>query len=384
MGEYTEFPIQNAVLPFTPASATAPASFDFAEDTDNGTEAVTLKAADALSATYTVTLPQGTGTLALLSDVTYERLDTNGDVGTGAGQLAIGNHNHSSVYEPADALLTALAGLTTAADQMIYSTGSDAVAMTGLTSFIRTLLDDANAATARGTLGVDAAGTDNSTPVTVSGAPNYFTLSGQDLVRALVNLTTHITGTLPIANGGTNSTTSGGALTNLGGQPVDATLTAFAALTIAANSYIRGTGADAFAVDTAAASTIIARRASGNLGAQTYANIRADLTTITNTARSTSYAIVAADNVNGVAGTTNIFTGTTNTVNVNTGLGTYAAATPLHFWLWNQGSGSLTVAGSATVNLPTGKTAAVSAGGMAMLCQSATNVFTLEGNLVAA
>ena len=39
------------------------------------------------------------------SSVTYETLNTNGDVGTGAGQLAIGNHNHSGVYEPADATI---------------------------------------------------------------------------------------------------------------------------------------------------------------------------------------------------------------------------------------------------------------------------------------
>jgi len=34
----------------------------------------------------------------LAGAVTYELLDTNGDVGTSAGQLAIGNHNHSGVY----------------------------------------------------------------------------------------------------------------------------------------------------------------------------------------------------------------------------------------------------------------------------------------------
>lgn len=39
------------------------------------------------------------------SSVTYETLDTAGDVGTGAGQLAIGNHNHSGTYEPADATI---------------------------------------------------------------------------------------------------------------------------------------------------------------------------------------------------------------------------------------------------------------------------------------
>lgn len=32
--------------------------------------------------------------------VTYENLNTNGDVGTGAAQVAAGDHNHSGVYEP--------------------------------------------------------------------------------------------------------------------------------------------------------------------------------------------------------------------------------------------------------------------------------------------
>lgn len=51
-----------------------------------------------------------------------------------------------------DATLTALAGLTTAADQMIYATGADTFAMAPLTSFARTLLDDTTAAAARLTL----------------------------------------------------------------------------------------------------------------------------------------------------------------------------------------------------------------------------------------
>lgn len=56
-----------------------------------------------------------------------------------------------------DATLTALAALVSAADQMIYSTGADAFAMTPLTAFARTLLDDTTALQARATLGAAAA-----------------------------------------------------------------------------------------------------------------------------------------------------------------------------------------------------------------------------------
>jgi len=44
-------------------------------------------------------------TNVLDADVTYELLNTNGDVGTTAGTLAIGDHLHTGVYEPADATI---------------------------------------------------------------------------------------------------------------------------------------------------------------------------------------------------------------------------------------------------------------------------------------
>lgn len=53
-----------------------------------------------------------------------------------------------------DATLLAIAALGTAADKIVYTTGVDTWAETALTSFGRSLIDDANAATGRATLGI--------------------------------------------------------------------------------------------------------------------------------------------------------------------------------------------------------------------------------------
>jgi hypothetical protein len=53
-----------------------------------------------------------------------------------------------------DADLTAIAALVSAADRVPYSTGAQTWALATFTAFARTLIDDADAATARGTLSV--------------------------------------------------------------------------------------------------------------------------------------------------------------------------------------------------------------------------------------
>ena len=64
------------------------------------------------------------------------------------------------------------------------------------------------AAEIRTLVGVDAAGTDNSTDVTLAGTPDYITISGQTITRNPINLGTDTTGTLQsgsIANGAVTS-----------------------------------------------------------------------------------------------------------------------------------------------------------------------------------
>lgn len=91
-----------------------------------------------------------------------------------------------------DAGLLSIAGLTTLADRMIYTTASDTYAVATLTSFARTVLDDADAATALGTLGAAASGSNGD-------------------ITELTGLTTDLT----IAQGGTGSGTAADAFTAL-------------------------------------------------------------------------------------------------------------------------------------------------------------------------
>ena len=80
------------------------------------------------------------------------------NAGTARTNLGLAIGTNVQAY---DAGLQSIAGLTTAADRMIYTTASDTYAVTTLTAFGRSIIDDADATAGRSTLGLGTAATRN-------------------------------------------------------------------------------------------------------------------------------------------------------------------------------------------------------------------------------
>jgi hypothetical protein len=100
------------------------------------------------------------------------------DGGTGASTASAARTNLGVAIgtnvQAYDAGLQSISGLTTTADQMIYTTSSDTYATTSLTSAGRALLDDADASAQRTTLGLGTLATQNANSVAITGG----TISG--------------------------------------------------------------------------------------------------------------------------------------------------------------------------------------------------------------
>ncbi len=165
--------------------------------------------------------------------------------------------------QPLDAELTAIAGLTSAADRVPYFTGSGTAALATFSTFGRSLVDDADAAAGRTTLGLGTIATQAANSVSITGG-------------SITGITD-----LAVADGGTGVSTITGIIRGNGTSPFtaavagtdflapaaigvtvqafDADLAAIAALTSAADRlpYFTGSGTAALATFTSAGRALL-------------------------------------------------------------------------------------------------------------------------------
>ncbi len=121
-----------------------------------------LAAAIADDANYSTTLTTALGTKLVKASNLSDLTDASA-ARTNLG-LAIGSN-----VQAYDATLAALAGVTVAADKVVYATGSDQFAVADFSSFGRSLVDDADASAARSTLGLGTIATQAANNVSITG-----------------------------------------------------------------------------------------------------------------------------------------------------------------------------------------------------------------------
>lgn len=125
------------------------------------------------------------GTITGITDITVADGGTGAsDASTARTNLGVAIGTNVQAY---DAGLQSIAGLTTSANELIYTTAADTYTTTSLTSYGRSLIDDADAATARSTLGLGTLATQSGT---FSG-----TTSGTNTGDQTITLTGDVTGT---------------------------------------------------------------------------------------------------------------------------------------------------------------------------------------------
>lgn len=107
-------------------------------------------------------------------------------MGVGAAESVPTRADADARYQRLDAELSAIAGLASAANKLPYFTGAGAAALADFTGFGRSLVDDADAAAARATLGLGGIATQAANAVVITGG----SVSGLSSLSANGSITT--------------------------------------------------------------------------------------------------------------------------------------------------------------------------------------------------
>ncbi len=260
-----------------------------------------------------------------------------------------------------DAELAALAGLVSAANKLAYFTGSGTASLTDLSAFARTILDDADAAAVRTTIDAQQADTDLAAIAALVSAANKLPYATGSGTWSLADLTSFARTLLDDADANTARATLG-LVIGTDVQAYDAELAALAGVTSAANKlpYFNGSGSAAVidftavsrtflgAADVAAqlsllglaamataatASTLAQRDSNANITADNFITTRAS----TVTAAGTTTLTIDSPQVQ-------VFTGSTTQ---NCDLPTTSVIAGQCYTVDNQSSGTVTVRSSA-------------------------------------
>jgi len=178
-----------------------------------------------------------TGTTGAAQEITPST-GLNLDSGTGNLTVTIGTD-----VQAYDATLNSIASLGTAADKLAYTTGVDTWAETAITSFGRSLIDDADAAAARTTLGLELYAESLSSPISPSATGINTVAIGDGAISSggiAIGTNASTTSGLALGFSATSSATQG---TAIGYQAIVQSGSYATALT---RSY--ASGADSFAV----------------------------------------------------------------------------------------------------------------------------------------
>ena len=227
-------------------------------------------------------------------------------------------------------------------------------AVHGISAFGATLVDDVDAATARSTLGVDAAGTDNSTNVTLATVPNnYLSLSGQEITAGVV----------PVSLGGTGASDLTTARANLG---------LGTAATTDSTDY--ATAAQGTLADSALQSVSAGDLTDGNFDGEAILGFKASLPT-----EITAATYTVQDSDNGQVIRVNHATGCT--VTIPSGLFT-TDSTGFNCSFIQVGAGQITFAndGTSVINNRQSHTKTNAQWAAASVVSTANNVFVLAGD----